>query len=170
MVIYEKFIGRERDSYKDLQDLRDNYKITYPETFNFAYDVMDVLAEEQPNARAMVWLSNEKEEKIFTFKDMKYWSDKTANYLKSQGIVKGDRVLLVLKRSYYFWFTMLALSKIGAIAVQATNMLVGKDYTYRCNKGGIKAVFSLAKVDGKIKVRDLKIEESSFLHFQKQFK
>ena len=97
MVIYEKFIGRERDSYKDLQDLRDNYKITYPETFNFAYDVMDVLAEEQPNARAMVWLSNEKEEKIFTFKDMKYWSDKTANYLKSQGIVKGDRVLLVLK-------------------------------------------------------------------------
>ncbi|MBR5388847.1 MAG: AMP-binding protein [Clostridia bacterium] len=140
MVIYEKFIGRERDSYKDLQDLRDNYKITYPETFNFAYDVLDVLAEEQPNARAMVWLSNEKEEKIFTFKDMKYWSDKTANYLKSQGIVKGDRVLLVLKRSYYFWFTMLALSKIGAIAVQATNMLVGKDYTYRCNKGGIKAV------------------------------
>ena len=140
MTIYEKFTGRERDSYKDLQDLRDNYKITYPDTFNFAYDVMDVLAKEKPDARAMVWLSNAKEEKIFTFKDIKYWSDKTANYLKSQGINKGDRVLLVLKRSYYFWFTMLALSKIGAIAVQATNMLVGKDYTYRCNKGGIKAV------------------------------
>ena len=89
----------------------------------------------------MVWLSNQKEEKIFTFKDMKVWSDKAANYLKSQGIGKGDKVLLVLKRSYYFWFLMLGLHKIGAIAVQATNMLVGKDYTYRCNKGEIKAVF-----------------------------
>ena len=140
MLIYEKYTGRNRDQYKDLQDLRDNYKITYPKTFNFAYDVMDVLAEKKPDATAMVWLSNKKEEKVFTFRDIKYWSDKTANYLKSQGINKGDRVLLVLKRSYYFWFIMLALSKIGAVAVQATNMLVGKDYTYRCNKGEIKAV------------------------------
>lgn len=140
MVIYEKYTGRNRDSYKDLQDLRDNYKIDYPETFNFAYDVIDALAEKKPEATAMVWLSNTKEEKIFTFRDMKVWSDKAANYLKSQGINKGDRVLLVLKRSYYFWFVMLGLHKIGAIAVQATNMLVGKDYTYRCNKGEIKAV------------------------------
>ena len=140
MVLYEKYTGRNRDSYKDLQDIRDNYKLTYPETFNFAYDVIDELARIKPDATAMVWLSNEKEEKIFTFRDMKVWSDKAANYLKSQGIVKGDRVLLVLKRSYYFWFLMLGLHKIGAIAVQATHMLVGKDYTYRCNKGEIKAV------------------------------
>ena len=140
MVLYEKYTGRNRDSYKDLADLRDNYKITYPEDFNFAYDVMDVLAEKKPNETAMIWLSNLKEEKIFTFRDMKVWSDKAANYLKSQGINKGDKVLLVLKRSYYFWFLMLGLHKIGAVAVQATNMLVGKDYTYRCNKGEIKAV------------------------------
>ncbi len=140
MVIYEKYTGRHRDSFKDLQDLRDNYKITYPETFNFAYDVIDELAKTKPDATAMVWLSNVKEKKVFTFRDMKVWSDKAANYLKSQGIGKGDRVLLVLKRSYYFWFIMLGLHKIGAVAVQATNMLVGKDYTYRCNKGEIKAV------------------------------
>ena len=140
MVLYEKYIGRSRDSFTDLQDLRDNYKITYPEDFNFAYDVVDELAAKKPNATAMVWLSNTKEEKIFTFLDMKIWSDKAANYLKSQGIVKGDKVLLVLKRSYYFWFLMLGLHKIGAIAVQATNMLVGKDYTYRCNRGEVKAV------------------------------
>ena len=112
-----------------------------PPHFNFAYDVIDELARLKPDATAMVWLSSTKEEKVFTFRDMKVWSDKAANYLKSQGIGKGDRVLLVLKRNYYFWFLMLALHKIGGIAVQATNMLVGHDYTYRCNKGEIKAVF-----------------------------
>ena len=140
MVIYEKYTGRNRDSFKDLQDLRDNFKISYPEDFNFAYDVMDVLAKEKPDKLAMLWLSDKKEEKRFTFADMKYWSDKTANYLKSVGIRKGDKVLLVLKRSYLFWFCMLAMHKMGAIPIQATNMLVGKDFTYRCNKAGIRAV------------------------------
>ena len=88
MVLYEKYIGRNRDSYKNLQDLRDNYKITYPETFNFAYDVIDELARIKPDATAMVWLSNLKEEKIFTFRDMKVWSDKAANYMKSQGVIE----------------------------------------------------------------------------------
>ena len=101
---------------------------------------MDVLAAEKPNKLALLWLSDKKEEKRFTFSDMKYWSDKTASYLKSTGINKGDKVLLVLKRSYLFWFCMLALHKIGAVPIQATNMLVGKDFTYRCNKAGVKAV------------------------------
>ena len=140
MAIYEKFTGRNRDDYSSLDDLNKNYKVTYPSTFNFAYDVIDVLAKEKPDKLAMVWLSKTKEEKRFTFKDMSLWSNKTANFLNSCGIVKGDRVLLVLKRSYYFWFLMLALHKIGAVAIQATNMLVGHDYTYRCNKGEIKAV------------------------------
>lgn len=139
-VIYQKFIGRERDSFKDLEDLRRNFKIEFPESFNFAYDVMDVLAKEKPEKLALLWLSDKKEEKRFTFADMKYWSDKTANYLKSTGINKSDKVLLVLKRSYLFWFCMLALHKIGAVPIQATNMLVGKDFTYRCNKAGVKAV------------------------------
>ena len=140
MAIYEKYTGRDRDSFSSYEDLTKNYKLTYPSTFNFAYDVIDELAKTKPDKLAMIWLSKHKEEKRFTFKDMSVWSNKTANFLKSFGIGKGDKVMLVLKRSYYFWFLMLALHKIGAVAIQATNMLVGHDYTYRCNKGEVKAV------------------------------
>ncbi|MBQ6728147.1 MAG: AMP-binding protein, partial [Clostridia bacterium] len=140
MTIYEKYVGRNRDDFKDYDDLVKNYKVSYPETFNFAYDVIDELGREKPDKLAMIWLSKNKEEKRFTFRDMMLWSNKAANYLKSLGINKGDKVLLVLKRSYYFWFTMLGLHKIGGIPIQATNMLVGHDFTYRCNKGEIKAV------------------------------
>ncbi len=147
MLIYEKYIGRNRDSYNDLQDLRDNYKLTYPNDFNFAYDVMDELGKTKPDKTALVWLSKDKEKRVFSFKDMMVWSNKTANFLKSIGIKKGDRVLLVLKRSYLFWFMMLGLHKIGAIPIQATNMLVGHDYTYRCKKGNIKAVAITADGD-----------------------
>lgn len=142
MAIYEKFTGRTRDSFSSLEDLQKNFKLTYPENFNFAYDVMDVLGTEKPEKVAMVWLSKTKEKKVFNFYDMMVWSNKAANYLKSMGINKGDKVMLVLKRSYYFWFCMLGLHKIGAVAIQATNMLVGKDYTYRCNKGHIKAIIA----------------------------
>lgn len=140
MAIYEKYIGRERDSFTDLDDLQKNYKITYPSDFNFAYDVIDELGKTKPDKLAILWLSKDKEEKRFTFKDLMLLSNKMANYLKSMGIGKGDKVLLVLKRSYLFWIAMLGMHKIGAIPIQATNMLVGKDYTYRCNKGDIKAV------------------------------
>lgn len=138
--MYEKYTGRSRDSYSSYQDLMDNFKLTYPSDFNFAYDVVDELGKNKPDKLAMIWLSKNKEEKRFTFKDMMLYSNKTANFLKSHGIKKGDKVMLVLKRSYYFWFFMLALHKIGAVAIQATNMLVGHDYTYRCNKGEVKAV------------------------------
>ncbi len=140
MVIYEKYLGRNRDSFKDLSDLQDNFKISYPEDFNFAYDVVDELGKTKPEKVAMVWLSNTKEKKVFTFRDMMLWSNKAANFFKSVGIKKGDKVMLVLKRSYFFWFCMLGLHKLGAVAIQATNMLVGKDYTYRCNKGEVKAI------------------------------
>ncbi len=147
MAIYEKFIGRDRDSFNDLKDLQDNFKINYPEDFNFAYDVIDELGKTKPNKLAMVWLSNTKEKKTFTFSDMMIWSNKTANYFKSIGIKKGDRVMLILKRSYYFWFCMLGLHKIGAIPIQATNMLVGHDFTYRCNRANIKAIIATADGD-----------------------
>ncbi len=147
MPIYEKYIGRNRDSFSSLEELQREFKITYPETFNFAYDVMDELAETKPDKLAMLWLSNKKEEKRFTFKEVMQWSNKVANFLKKEGIKKGDKILLVLKRSYLFWFTMLALHKIGAVGVQATPMLCAKDYIYRCNAAGIKAVLITADGD-----------------------
>lgn len=142
MAIYEKFIGRTRESLEtlSLNEARKEYKITYEDDFNFAYDVIDVLGTTKPDKEALYYLSSTKEEKRFSFKDMMNYSNKVANYFTSLGIKKGDRVLLVLKRSYLFWFAMLGLHKIGAVAIQATHMLKAKDYIYRCNKANIKAV------------------------------
>ncbi len=140
MAIYEKFVGASRDDFLSLKDAQTNYKLTYSEDFNFAYDVVDELGKHKPDKLAMVWLSNDGEEKRFTFRDLMIYSNKAANYFNYMGIKKGDVVMLTLKRSYLFWFCILALHKIGAIVVQATDMLKGKDYVYRCNVGNIKAV------------------------------
>ena len=97
MAIYEEFVGRNRDDFVTLDDLQKNYKVTYPETFNFAYDVMDKIAERTPDKPAILWVSKHNEEKRFTFGDVRKYSNMCANFFKSQGIKKGDRVLLVLK-------------------------------------------------------------------------
>ena len=140
MAIYEKFVGATRDDFLSLKDAQTNYALKYRDDFNFAYDVIDVLGTEKPDKLAMIWVSADKsEEKRFTFRDMMLYSNKAANYFKYMGIKKGDKVMLTLKRSYFFWYCILGLHKIGAIVVQATDMLKGKDYVYRCNIGNIKA-------------------------------
>ena len=140
MAIYEKFVGASRDDFLSLKDAQTNYTLSYNDDFNFAYDVIDVLGTEKPDKLAMVWISNDKSEvKRLTFRDMMLNSNKAANYFKYMGIKKGDTVMLTLKRSYFFWYCILGLHKIGAIVVQATDMLKGKDYVYRCNVGNVKA-------------------------------
>lgn len=140
MAIYEKFVGAAREDFLSLKDAQTNYTLSYNDDFNFAYDVIDVLGTEKPDKLAMVWISNDKSEvKRLTFRDMMLNSNKAANYFKYMGIKKGDKVMLTLKRSYFFWYCILGLHKIGAIVVQATDMLKGKDYVYRCNIGSIKA-------------------------------
>jgi len=138
MPIYEQFIGRHRDNYATLEDLQKNYKVTYPDTFNFAYDVLDVLGQRSPDKLCMLWVSNEGMEKRFSFGEMARLSNKAANFFAGQGIKKGDMVMLVLKRGFEFWYCMMGLHKIGAIAVQATHLLMSKDYVYRMNAGKIK--------------------------------
>ncbi len=140
MPIYEKFVGAHRDDFISLKDAQKNYKLTWKDDFNFAYDVIDELGREKPDKLAMIWVSKGGEEKRFTFRDVMLCSNKAANYFKYLGIRKGDPVLMVMKRHYLFWFAMLGLHKIGAIAAQATFMLTAKDYVYRCNKAGIKYV------------------------------
>ena len=140
MAIYEKFVGASRDDFLSLKDAQTNYTLSYNDDFNFAYDVIDVLGTEKPDKLAMIWISNDKSEvKHLTFRDMMLNSNKAANYFKYMGIKKGDRVMLTLKRSYFFWYCILGLHKIGAIVIQATDMLKGKDYVYRCNVGNVKA-------------------------------
>lgn len=113
-----------------------------PDDYNFGYDVVDDIAVEDPTRKAMVWVNPEGEEHVFTFADMKKWSDKTANFLASLGIGKGDKVLVILRRHYQFWFVATALAKLGAVIVPATFMLKKHDMVYRLNQAQIKAVIA----------------------------
>jgi len=140
MAIYEKFLAKPREKFTSLEDVRKNLGLKWDENFNFAYDVIDVLGTEKPDKLAMVWVSAQGEEKYFTFRDIMTESNRAASYLYSLGIRKGDPVMLVLKRSYWFWFVLLGLHKLGAVAIQSTDMLMPRDYVYRCNAAEIKAV------------------------------
>ena len=117
------------------------------ERFNFAFDLVDALAEKDPEKLALLHISRDKTERRFTFKDLKKASNQCANYFKSLGIKKGDRVMLVLKRHYQFWFAMLGLNKLGAIAIPATNQLQEHDFSYRFKAAGVKAIICTADGD-----------------------
>ena len=117
------------------------------ESFNFAFDVVDELGRRKPNKLAMLHVSEDGTERRFTFEDMKKESARAANYFKSLGIKKGDRVMLVLKRHYQFWFSVLALHKLGAIAIPAPNQLLEKDFKYRFEAGRVKAILCTADGD-----------------------
>ncbi|MEG1624309.1 MAG: AMP-binding protein [Raoultibacter sp.] len=124
----------------DAQGLLTDFSIDVPTDFNFGYDCVDDIAYADPDRRAMVWCNPEGEEHFFTFADMKKWSDKTAAFLATQGIGKGDMVMVILRRHYQFWFVATALSKLGAIMVPATFMLKEHDLEYRLNSASIKAM------------------------------
>lgn len=118
----------------------ETFSVHYPDNFNFGYDVVDDIAVNDPDRRAMIWCNPEGEEHSFTFADMKRWSDKTANFLVDQGIKRGDYVLVVLRRHYQFWFVATALAKIGAVMVPATFMLKEHDLEYRLNGASISSI------------------------------
>lgn len=121
------------------------FSLNVPGDFNFSYDVVDELARLEPNKTALVWCDEAGTEKIFTFADMKKYSDKTANFFKSLGIGKGDMVMVILKRHYEFWFSIVALHKLGAVAIPATSLLTTDDLVYRFNAAGVKAVVCTAR-------------------------
>ena len=118
------------------------------EKFNFAFDIVDALGTEKPDKLAMLHISQDGTERRLTFQDMKKESARAANYFKSMGIRRGDRVMLVLKRHYQFWYAILGLHKLGAIAIPATNQLLEKDFTYRFAAGNVKAI--LCTADGNV--------------------
>ena len=130
--------------------------------FNFAFDVVDAIAKKDPEKLAMLHLDKNKVERRFTFNDMKRASNQCANYFKSLGIKKGDKVMLVLKRHYQFWYAILALHKLGAIAIPATNQLVAHDFEYRFNSADVSAIVCTADGDVSAQV-DLAQKTSSTL-------
>ena len=115
--------------------------------FNFAYDIVDAMAEKCPDKTAMIYVDVNHAERRFTFKDIKRYSCQTANYFKSLGIKKGDRVMLVLKRHYQFWFSIIALHRIGALVIPASNMLKKHDFEYRFNSAEVSAIVCTADGD-----------------------
>lgn len=134
----EKYVSRvEFDSY---EDFKSGFKVNIPDNFNFAYDVVDETAIQSPEKLAMVWCDDNGNEAVFTFGQMKYYSDKAANFFRSAGVRKGDPVMLILKRHYEFWFCTLALNKIGAVTIPATHLLSTKDIIYRNNAADIRMI------------------------------
>ncbi|MGE5581323.1 MAG: AMP-binding protein [Bacillota bacterium] len=138
----EKFVKLDYNSYEDFQK---NFQIKVPENFNFAYDVVDEWAAKEPEKKALVWCDEKGAEASFTFKEIKYYSDKAANFFRALGIKKGDPVMLILKRRYEFWFCIIALHKVGAICIPATHLLKKKDLVYRNNAASVKMVVSVCE-------------------------
>ncbi len=131
----------------DEQGILSSFVPTPTPNFNFAYDCVDVIAQNEPDRRAMTWCNLKGDNRTFTFAEMKYYSDKAANVFRSVGIGKGDSVMLVLKRHYQFWFAVLGLHKLGAIGIPGTNLLTKKDFIYRFNFAKVKAIVCTADGD-----------------------
>ncbi len=134
----ERFLTQTH--FSSVEDYRRNLHFIVPDNFNFAYDVMDVWAEEKPDKLALLWTDDEGHCVRFSFKDLKEQSDRTASYFQTLGIGRGDMVMLILKRRYEFWLSMLALHKLGAVAIPATHMLTTHDIVYRNNRADVKAI------------------------------
>ena len=137
-MVLEKYL--KQIDFKSYEEFRSGFEITIPENFNFACDVVDEIALTTPEKTAMVWCDDKGSEAVFTFAQMKYFSDKAANFFRSKGIRKGDPVMLILKRHYTFWFCTLGLNKIGAVTIPATHLLTAKDIVYRNNAADIRMI------------------------------
>lgn len=177
--IYKNFVKETFNSNGKLIGIEFNY----PENYNFGFDVVDELAKRYPEQRALLWLSADKEEKVFTFSDISKLSNKAANLFVSKGIKKGDVVMLIVKRHYQFWPIIVALHKIGAIVVPATFLLTEKDLIYRYDTSGTKAVICTGDGDvsnaveaAKEKCKSVKLlfsvnseDKDGWINFDKEF-
>ena len=143
MTLYQRFL--RKPEFGSYEDFLHNFRINVPENFNFAYDVLDVIAEEEPDKRALQWAHMDGRERAFTFAEISRLSKQAANLFVRLGVQKGDKVMLVLRRHYTFWIAIMALCRIGAVAVPATHLLTKKDIVYRANCAGIKMVVTSAE-------------------------
>ena len=134
----ERFVKQTK--YTSQEDFRKNFKIEVPENFNFGYDVVDAWAATQPDKKAILWTNDQGLEHQYTYAELKEKTDATASYFQSLGIGHGDMVMLILKRRIEFWLSIIALHKLGAVAIPATHLLTKKDIVYRCNAADIKMI------------------------------
>ncbi|MGA1794775.1 MAG: AMP-binding protein [bacterium] len=134
----------------DYEALKKNYTINYPEHFNFAFDVIDELAEKSRNKLALIWTNEDGDNRKITFWELKIYSNKIANFLQGEGINKGDAILVMLPRIPEWWFTMVGIMKIGGIIVPSAVSLRPRDIEYRCNKADIKMIITDRNNAGKV--------------------
>lgn len=142
-MLLQKYLAQTE--FSSYEDFCQNYRLTVPDDFNFGYDIVDEWAAQEPDKLALLWTNDHGECKRFTFADMKRETDNTAAYFQSLGIKKGDMVMAILKRRYEFWFTIVALHKIGAVIIPATHLLTKKDIVYRNNAASIKAIIAVGE-------------------------
>ena len=159
-MILDKYLPQT--TFSSYQDFTENFQIRIPENFNFAFEVVDEIAKKTPDKIAMVWCNDSGEEAVFTFGQMKKYSDQAANFFLSAGIRKGDPVMLILKRRFEFWFCTLALNKIGAITIPATHLLSSKDIAYRNNAADIKMIVCVPDPEVIQHVEDAEAKSSTF--------
>ena len=134
----ERFVKQTR--YTSQEDFIKNFKVEVPDNFNFGYDVVDAWAAEQPEKKAILWTNDQGASHQYTYAELKEKTDATASYFQSLGIGNGDMVMLILKRRIEFWFSIIALHKLGAVVIPATHLLTKKDIVYRCNAADIKMI------------------------------
>ena len=149
MTIYQKYCTEITDKFGSLK----KFALNYPDNFNFGYDVVDLVADESPDKKALIWCNTENEEHVFTFSDIKKYSNQMANVFKNAGINRGDRVMLILKRHYEYWFATIALHKLGAVVIPATHMLTVKDFVYRIRSSKVKAIVCTSQNDVPEKIK-----------------
>jgi acetyl-CoA synthetase len=145
MALLDKYLSKtEFESYEDFFK---DFTINIPENFNFAYDVVDALAREKGNERALQWCDEKGADAAFTYAEMRDHSNRAANVLRETGIGRGDTIMLILKRRWEYWPVLLALHRLGAIAIPATHLLTTKDLVYRCNAADIKGIICVDDID-----------------------
>lgn len=136
----EQFL--EKVQFESYEDFRENYRLQYPENFNFATHVVDVWAKKEPDKRALEWCDDYGENRTFSFAQISKLSKRAAFYLKSLGIKKGDRIMVLLKRRWEYWITAVALHRIGAILIPASYQLTAKDIRYRVNAAEVRMIIA----------------------------
>ena len=141
----EKFVSQTQ--FSSYEDFMHNFKVNVPDDFNFAYDVVDAWAETEPEREVILWTNDRGDVRHFNYAELKRYSDSAASYFLSLGIKRGDCVMFILKRRIEWWITMVALHKIGAVAIPATHLLTDKDIIYRCHEADVRAIISVGDMN-----------------------
>ena len=131
-----------KSHFDNYDDYIKNAVPNVPEHFNFAYDVIDVLAQQTPDKVALLWTNDDGERKSFTFADLSRMSNSVANFLTAQGLKKGDTVLLFMRRRWEYWILMMAMHKLGVIPIPSTNQLKAEDIKYRIDAAGVRVIIA----------------------------